>query len=347
MYRYLLIFIISTDAWSFQIIRNKSQLLLQARTCDEVIDLRKSLAEWSIESSDHKVCPKNKTPVEDKKKQFCNVDITQCVPDHVIKYNGINPKNAGPNCWNLALVIKEILPGLRSSTPEELSFYMKPPLCRELDSNEERRVGDIGNIKTFDIIEKNMPIDSHAFLYISDKIVYSKNGESSKSPYVLQSYDDVLNVYGISKGEKCRTKKTPSLSDCGSTISFFRCISITEYLKNSPEVLSPILNTFKDIQNFEKCSIEKLAINAEPINKQQMYNIIDSISVLTAFLNNEKVNLPKDKELDEKAAFILGSIQLRLKAINKQLSTTTYQPGTDTFESLSWRFDAAIKSLKK
>jgi hypothetical protein len=188
-------FFLSLKLNAFEIVRNENKVLLRDTSCYKVREMASTLLAWTKNIGEDKNC----TPLTNAKMSVesggaCELEITQCIPDHVAEFQGVHPRFYGPNCWNLALVMKKILPNLRYTTPEEMAFYMRPPLCRQLKNDEKKIPGDLGAIR--DVYEKNA-IESHGFIYISENMAYSKNGYSNEQPYSLQKLENVYKVYGV------------------------------------------------------------------------------------------------------------------------------------------------------
>jgi hypothetical protein len=340
MFLFLWNLLVISNLLAFEVIRDvaTNSIHLTSPNCDELRLIKSDLNNWLVNISAKNECSKNINPKIIKDNSLCSLDISKCIPEHVLKYQDVLPKHNGPNCWNLSLVMRDILPGLRYSSADEMAFYMSPPLCRSLNNDEERKAGDVGAIR---INRGNKFRESHGFIYISDKIAYSKNGYTNHSRYSLQTYENVLDVYEVDKDQKCRQNKIDPDSDCNNAVSFYRCISINQYLENSENVPNEILNSLNQIQNFERCSLQPTTINGEPLNEMQTKNFKDSILVLTNYLIEAK----KEKIKDEKSKFIIGSIQLRLKAISTQLEMS-WNPQASDFKILTDSFTYAAGQLK-
>jgi hypothetical protein len=326
----LIALLLPLQSWSFEITKNKSNetLTLAAKSCAEVTEIRNSLAIWALESHDHKICPKDE-PQLDKKKKICKVDITQCVPEHAKKFHDVVSKEVGPNCHNLVLVMKDILPALRSVTTNEFVYYMNSPLCRALENDEKRLPGDVGAIRS---IEQFGQSEDHAFIYISDKIAYSKNGfgNDKKAAYALQSYDYVLNYYNVPQKKECNQNKIDRNSKCLVALSFYRCSSVQDYLKNTDDVPAQLMDSVNKVRTFEKCSLEPSIIKGTTLNQEQIDNIKDVSRALLSFLQTQK----RDEFKNEKNAFILTTLQLGLTSIVNQLNYVLH-PSTNEMEALS------------
>jgi hypothetical protein len=283
----------SLNALSFEVKREGDKLILNSSTCEEAKELAASLLTWSQTINKNQTCTLSNA--DNMSSGPCRLDITKCVPDHVAKYSGLNPQLGGPNCWNLALMMSKIIPNLRYSTPEEMSFFMKSPLCRQLKEDEKVMPGDIGAVRN---PSSTVPseFEIHGFIYASDKIVYSKAGARPWDvPFgllPLESMQDTYNKYSIVN---------------------FRCDSMKNYLEAHKDVPTSLLKVFKSLDTVDNC-FEGLSLNSTPLPQSLKGNIKDIASVLTHYLEDESGRIKKEEE-----RFLLGSLQVRLQAMAEDL----------------------------
>lgn len=341
---HFLLIITQTNAHTFSVFKENEDVILEAKDCSnetELRDIYASLKQWTTSIESEVDCP-NFTFKKDSTN--CQIDITKCVPKHVKKYQDVNPAFSGPNCWNLALVMKEILPGLRYSSADEMSFYMGPPLCRNLKNGEALKPGDVGAIRN---IHNNKIQESHGFIYISDKIAYSKNGFHHLSPYALQSLDNVYQTYDVPDKAECRKNQIDLDNDCDVAVSYYRCISLSQYLKENPNVPKEVLTTLENVSLFEGCALTQNTIEGIPVSGVFKALIKSSVQALTEFLISQKKKVDKSKRSNDETDFILGSLQLRLKAISDQLKITPDNELTYDVLELRQSFDKAAKNFKR
>ncbi|WP_413578406.1 hypothetical protein ACLVWU_07690 [Bdellovibrio sp. HCB290] len=280
--------------------------------CNDVKEVIPTLSQWTISSQAGKGC-ENLSPT----RQFddvCSYDVTTCVPEHVVKYQDANPNSHGPNCWNLSLVMKGILPHLRYTNPEEMAFYMAPPLCRQLKDGEARQAGDIGAIRN---VNKGTTSESHGFIYISEKLSYSKNGADKRSPYALQSLDTVLKIYGVPKDSECRKNEITG-TNCKAAVSYFRCQSLDSYMESHKEIPEKAKKFFAEAKKAEGCVSEQ-TMGGKALSAEAIQNITDAALSLTIFANQLKqdpefTKLPKDEQ-----SFIAKALVYRLHGVSNQL----------------------------
>lgn len=303
----------ATPGLALEVERTRGRLYLYDRDCSSALEQVTSVVDWSKYAKVANVCDPASLGI-DFGFDRCGYDITDCVPDHVVKYHGARPGVEGPNCWNLALVMSEILPSLRYSPPEEMVFYMAPPLCRQLGNQEPRRAGDVGAIRT---VFADGTSEEHGFVYISEKLTYSKNGSTKYNPYALQDLESVYRTYGVPDRPECRRNEIDRASGCNRSVAFFRCQPIADYLREAP-VPPPLQRTIHRLSAFEDC-LEKANMTGDALSDTALRTVLDVADGLAVYLTDQKQELLDSKLRDEERDFVLGSLQLRLYAISEQL----------------------------
>lgn len=336
--------LISNFVFAQTLERVEDRLILKDTNCDRLKKAQLSLKLWTESAHKNRTCP----PLEKVESEggLCFVEVTKCVPDHVKKYQNVKPEKQGPNCWNLSLVMKEILPGLRYSTPEEMSFYMRPPLCRSLKNNEKRMPGDVGAISG--IHGGRIQEEIHGFIYVSDDLVYSKNGFAADSPYEVQPLEKMFDLYDVSKGEECRKNSINLKSKCTNVASYYRCDSMDNYLKKQNKLAPEIKASLKSLNTYEQC-LQKSNIDGAILSDNSMASIVDTTNALAKFVESEyKKNSKKSRSLasDEGKDFVLGAIHLRIRAISEQLFFQESKEAEKAME-LSLMFEENYKKYLK
>lgn len=290
--------------------------LFAIEACDQGGGMLRSLSAWSAKAQTGKRCNMMARGESMMDAKNCRYDITDCVPDHVVQYQGANPKIDGPNCWNLSLVMSKILPNLRYSSPEEMNFYMRPPLCRQLKDGEQREPGDVGAIREVSVAGAT---ETHGFIYISEKLAYSKNGMSRQAPYALQALENVFDVYDVPPKDVCRKNEINVASaQCGQAVSYFRCDSMENYLKKSKDVPEDIKKAYNGINAIDEC-MEHSAFSGKALSDEAQKNVLETSQALLTYLEKSKNSPEVAKMPKEEREFILGSLQLRLSAIADQM----------------------------
>jgi hypothetical protein len=151
----------------------------------------------------------------------CQASISSVAPDFVSRTHGTRAGRWGPNCWNTALVASKILEMSSFTAPEEMTYWMKSPLCRSLRAGEAPRAGDIIAIR--DQSEQEV----HAFIHLTDELSFSKNYLAAAAPFALQNPSDVFQEYPVP--EECRKPGHPAAS-CPAHADYFRCVTMEAYL---------------------------------------------------------------------------------------------------------------------
>jgi hypothetical protein len=151
----------------------------------------------------------------------CRASITSVTPGFVNRTHGTRAGRWGPNCWNTALVASKILEESSFTAPEEMTYWMKSPLCRSLQAGEPPRPGDIVAIR--DQAEQEI----HAFIHLTDELAFSKNYLTAAAPFALQNPEDVYREFPVA--EACRKPGHPA-GACPAHADYFRCVTMEDYL---------------------------------------------------------------------------------------------------------------------
>lgn len=338
------LFLISTVGNSFEFIKSKNNLYVKSKNCEEVKNIVSSLSAWSKSIGEGNEC-KLVNKLNPDEKGFCKYNIAQCVPSHVLKYQDVRPQESGPNCFNLALVMKGILPYLRYTSDDEMKFLTMPPLCNEIPTGQKPLPGDLAAIRI--ISPDGDSREEHSYIYISDDLYYSKNGSDKEAPYRLQSskeMDKVFNLGRLASLPSCRAESKNTVENKYSyqsckIIKYFKCISMNEYLASRNDLpISLIKTNFKEIERAEGCLQYKM-FTKKPNDKVVENHILNAVKILTKLAEQEDNEISSLKNSDK--LFILGNIKLRLNAINSQLEEmkADYQP---EFASLMEIFNKKI-----
>ncbi len=155
--------------------------------------------------------------------ETCSMRVTAAAPDFVNLTHGTKAGRWGPNCWNTALVSGKILPARSFTSPAEMTFWMKSPLCRALREGELPRPGDIIAVRD------QAGEEVHGFIYLTPELSFSKNYLTAAAPYALQSPDEVYGEFPVA--ESCRVPGT-SGPGCVTRSDYFRCSPLEDYVHN-------------------------------------------------------------------------------------------------------------------
>lgn len=292
--------------------RTNDRIVATSTECSELEEQVPYFSQWMKQTGDPRSC-KVPTPVSRPSGTFnmCDLDITDCAPEHVRKYHGLTTKEAGPNCWNLSLVMSQMIPSMRYSSDQEFSYYLRPPLCRQLSNTEKREPGDIGALRR---VKNNKEEEVHGFVFISDQYVYSKNNLEQTYGYGLQSISEVMTEFRVENRKECQQNE--SNPNCSPYLNVFRCQSMAEYLKSKPAFPSELNSIIKRIENAE-CSLEHgLFKGKAELSPEWKNNVIDVAKALNQYLAQ---NRSQFNGSDNANTFMMGALQLRLQSMADQL----------------------------
>jgi hypothetical protein len=254
--------------------RVNNRIVAVGADCGEVTSELPNLKTWLNGTNPEKQCQYFATSSQSG--GGCSFDVTGCLPDHPVKYHGTNPKISGPNCWNLALVMKGLVPALRYTSPNEMSYFMNSPLCKEVPANQPRQAGDVGAIRSKGPYGKD---EVHGFIYVSDKLAYSKNGFSRESPYALQSVDNVYKVYGVrpdapyAPSNNANSKSMASSGEGQMNVQVYRCRSAKDYLKQKGAMPPAMAAVLFHAERVERCA-SSTAFTGKPTTTIEVANLV-------------------------------------------------------------------------
>jgi hypothetical protein len=200
----------SVAAESLSIRSDDNGIFLESEDCDLLKDEVEQIAQWA-----HRL---NETPnpvVLNKFSNRCSVNIKSILPKLAAETHGKFPAHNGPNCFNTGLVLSGLLPHFRNSDPQELRFWLESPLCKKLPPSHRPIPGDIGVVTN-----PSAHMDEHAFIYVSDRLSFGKNGYMSIHPFFLQVSDI---AYGLkSKNSGCHRRVNSET--CTVQLDYYHCI---------------------------------------------------------------------------------------------------------------------------
>jgi hypothetical protein len=250
----------------------------------------------------------------------CYAVVTDCVPTHVQKYHESVGDLDSPNCWNLALVMSGLVPELRYSSPDEMTFFMNEPFCRGLKNGEKREPGDIGTIRnTHDGSEV------HGFVYISENLVYTKNGPDIKNPFEVRDFIEVMEEYDVDdlNNKNCTDNERGSPLDneagkgCFRNIEYFRCSTMEEFLdSNKLLIRESIIENKRQLDSIE-CKVNQVIFNYSNLSNGEVSRVMmTTIEILTKMLEGEIKEL---SSLNEEERLVINSIRVRLISLSESL----------------------------
>ncbi|MGZ3790462.1 MAG: hypothetical protein ACXVLQ_18185, partial [Bacteriovorax sp.] len=192
---------------------------LNGPSCKELTDQDRALRIWTASLGE---TPGNmSSPLENTEENLCTLNINDSVPSIVRSLQDFKPAMNGPNCWNTALRLSGLVESSRYTSPEEMTFWMNSPYCRELSGSEQSLPGDIVEIRSADPDQPQSIDEIHGMIYLSDALVFSKNTSSHMSPYGIQRASLVYQTFRIDD-PKCE-KVHGHPNDCSKWANHYRC----------------------------------------------------------------------------------------------------------------------------
>lgn len=262
-------------------------IYLSALSCEDIENEVKIITSWNKQ----KLQEENTQNCECKNGN-CILNITQRLPEVVKLYEGKRPDVNGPNCWNSTLVTAGILPHIRYSTPEEMEFWMKSPLCTEKKMSEEMEPGDVVAIRGEDSSEY------HGFIYISDKISWSKNGFNRVKKYDLQDPLDVFETYGVEK--ECQ-RSIGNNKKCDKYANIYKCQPWDEYWEKVDEGIKSRVDESVELSlNHIECSLSESLFQKALIDQSSMDLMFNSLAIVEMLVLDLKEDLKEDASEEEK-----------------------------------------------
>ncbi|MBI3505060.1 MAG: hypothetical protein HY059_09480 [Proteobacteria bacterium] len=201
----------------FPLIKREGRIVLVGAGKDSLwlLSNRHALRQWTERTSTGaNSCP-DAAPTPSAGATRLEIDATGCVPARAAELLDRRPNIGGPNCWNIALVLADILPALRFSTPEEFAFHMASARCRPLSAGEALLPGDLGAMR-----EKRAgggERELHAFVRISSDLAFSKNGDDPVEPYQVHAMSAMLQANEALGRANCR-------GACSIRTDYYRCL---------------------------------------------------------------------------------------------------------------------------
>ena len=194
------------------------RILVQGPSCAAIKDHVAALRSWAIRRNAQ--CEIQEMPAS----EFCDHDVTGCLPPDVAKFQSLLATKPGPNCWNFAAVLNGFLPNLRHTSNGEI-LNLTEVLCKKRDPSEAPQSGDLVLVedKVFPEARRN-----HGFIWISELLALSKNGATNGAPYGLTSVADLLAAVPIPPCALDRTAETCEFT----THVFHACRTMKKYLSD-------------------------------------------------------------------------------------------------------------------
>ena len=246
--------------------------------------------------------------------------------------NGVAPKYDGPNCWNSALVLAGALPSFRYTDEMEVRFWLKSPVCRELQSNEEPQLGDLLVIRKTEnyIPNSDHDIEVHAFTYIDPLNGFTKNGQGNLAQYQIQSISETIKKYEVTDASCNRVYgRAPN---CQNYVNYFRCQTMGEYISNNKPSLPSDFRDYKIQVDELEVKVSDATFNGiDDSNLQTLKDRVQNLQQI--FMSYEKMPDSLKKSItgvnnklvviDPIRYFLWEVLDYSLSSMNSQLTKNT------------------------
>lgn len=237
---------------------------------------------------------------------ICKKKVNALLPKMVNATHFEKPNSSGPNCWNASLVAAKIIPNLRYSTPQEMSFWLNSPLCKEKKSHEALSPGDIVAILN------KAGHQHHGFVYITENLAFSKNGFESDNPYSLQDPKKVFNKYLVRP--KC--ERVDSRGNCENHAKYYTCMTMEEYRSKNISTDKTLSDTIEAIGNIE-CLFSKSLFDDGSFGVDSF--IVTNLEILNNLISEiflDKKFKPEDAVLWEGLYYQIGAMFAQVEMKN-------------------------------
>ncbi len=206
-------------------------LILRGPTKEGLVEQVAALRVWTSRVGDPLAAAPSGTDYHTAKDGSFWVSLVGSAPSSVLSQHDFYPAHRGPNCWNSALVLSKLLPHHRYTSDREFDYWMTSPLCQSVKVPEP---GDIASL--FGTQEGGNCGLIHAYIHLTDQLVFSKDGVENCRRYALEP------------ARVIRERYVEASSACPVGVRYFRCHSLQSYLEEArPERLEELQSVFEQI----------------------------------------------------------------------------------------------------
>ncbi len=291
-----------------KVVKTANDLILTGETCPILLKQAKALAAWknATATNEPTATPPRLCAGIDKASA---VSVGKLVPKWVLEHQDVHPAFDGPNCWATSSYNTHITPSLIYLAPEEFNFHMIHETQCILKTYEERKPGDLIALRSPNAADPQGYDEVHGFIYLTDQLTYSKNGMYRNSTFSIQSYPEVLKLYGVS--EHC--EKTPDAT-CAIYAQFLHCGGALPVPKNiGTDDLAKYSDFSKEVAGLMNFAISGHALERDLIALHQLKNELADTSAYALKMLNASSDDP-----DLKAFW--GQFYTRTLSVTAQLS---------------------------
>jgi hypothetical protein len=291
----------------FGIIKIDGRLTLISRSIALGQKIARDLFAWTVRRGEHaRVLPRpsRSTHVEGA----IEWDVTDISPRIAQQLVGTFSNGGGPNCWNLALLSSGLTRGIYGVRSEEMTLWTRSPLAHRVGLGERRLPGDMVVIRLANQEEW------HAAIWVSENLVFTKNGAGEGKPYRLM---DLAEMYGTYLGY-------PNINS-PTHISVWRFDPFDQYLRDREQRISSELQTaLKELREFEVQSFRfNLSLDDDSTDSEgsgEDYNNLwreyrarlrDARTRLQSLASHARVQSPNDVD----AIFLWNLIDVRIGSL--------------------------------
>jgi hypothetical protein len=311
----LYLFFISLSAYSLTFTQiNKDIILSDDNACIQFDQVITALKEWS-QSLEKKECNISILSRTDEK---CEAKIKNCLPEKIEQVVGLTPSRAGPNCHNFAFLSSGTSCSVRHVNYKEAVNIYDSALCKILTDLESPRPGDIGRIGS-------SMMTAHSFIFLTDEQMLSKNGEMS-SKYNIFNSEKIINAYGVSKNEACKSVKYRKSKQCTDGISYYRCISIDDYInsKSTSKEYSAAYQSIKALNSIAECR----SLYGKSIDPHEVSGVVaDSLIILNKYLDDEINKILLSTQSTKEEIFLMSTLLDQISSLEDYASQFDPQNG--------------------
>lgn len=256
---------------------------------------------------------------------------------------GMRPKVEGPNCWNYALFSFGLSNSIRNVDQNEFASIINSPLCQKLGPYETDFSSTIGAIREID--ERTRQItDIHAFVYLNNNLVISKNGAGSRSAYVQDTFERLMAIGLYTVNSSCQfnvaSRTVLNSSLCKKFLERYRCTSIPNFIKKSRlETASVILRLVKSLTEFEK------TLQQESLFLKRLDN--ESTAFHISNIKRDIIDISAQKTFSSHELTILKILAAQLHGVSGQLYYEHASPLMDYFESFGVSVDRVVQKFEQ
>ncbi len=238
----------------------------------------------------------------------CYFDIDPVTPNIVERSLEVDAGRWGPNCWNTALVAAKILPVLRYTPPEEMSFWTQSPLCQAVPRDEAPAPGDIAAIRD------SSHTEVHAFTFVSEELAFTKNYLTTLAPYKLQSTPEVFAIFPVPF--ECRHRLGHPM-DCPTYVNYFRCTSWDHFLKAEKVVLPARFEEIDTLVLEQEKRVSQIAFEwkTNPVLRKTAPVILKEAQQKVMAIQSEVLINAKDLNASDHERLLWNSLKYRIKGL--------------------------------